>query len=136
MQLPAQTPIGSHLVLGVDHGQRLVWLGHARGARAAQARQKDVPADVPLVAIVRVENNAAAPTRRPMAIAGGPVFVQPALMKTGAGIVISADGSDAIASVIHARDLDGAYTANRRKVPQGIPRTVIGTIRYLYREAG
>ena len=136
MHLPAMTPIGSYLVLGIDHAERLVWLEAAKTAAAAKGLQKKVPADIPLVVIVRVENNALG-TRRPMAQAGGdPVFVRGEHLVNGAGLVIAADGADAITTVIHAPDLDGAYRANQTRVPARVPRTVIGTVRHRYRSAG
>lgn len=133
MRLPAHTPIGSHLVLGVDHAGRLAWLDHAHFARDAHAREPAAPADLPLVCIVRVENNALAPTTGPAPVAGEPVFVQPALMHVDAALVLGADALGVIAAVAHARDLDAAYDAERRKIPVGLPRTVIGTIHARFR---
>lgn len=136
MQLPPLTPIGSYLVIGVDHADRLVWLEAAKHANAARSAQKKVPADVPLVALVQVANNALGP-RRPMAGGpDGPVFLRPEHLVPDAGLVLAADGRDAITAVIHAPDLDGAYAANRTRVPASVPRVVIGTVRHRYRSVG
>ncbi len=135
MQLPPQTPIGSYLVLGVDHAQRLVWLDQAKRMNEAQALQKKVPPDVPLVAIIKVENNGMGPNRNRKFVGGEAVHVRAAELVQDAGIVIAADGENAIAAVFTARTLDGAYAANERRIPAGVPRTVIGTVRHRYRSA-
>ncbi len=135
MQLPPQTPIGSYLVLGIDHAQRLVWLDQTRRMSAAQALQKKVPPDIPLVVIVKVENNGMGPTRHRKLVGGDAVHVRATELVQDAGIVIAADGTNAVAAVLTARDLTGAYAANERRVPAGVPRTVIGTVRHRYRSA-
>ncbi|MEZ4437053.1 MAG: hypothetical protein R3F65_32050, partial [bacterium] len=135
MKLPPNTAIGSYLLLGVDHAERLAYLGHEATARDAQRRQREVPADIPTVVIVKVENNARAPLEDKQMRGGDPVFLDGAKLKQDAGVVIAADRSDDITMVIPARDLSHAYTINQRKVPAYLPRTVIGTVRFRYGSA-
>ena len=136
MKLPPHTPIGSYLLIGVDHADRLAWLGHESTAREAQRRQRDVPADIPTVVIVRVENNARGVPSEIGNMAGGdPVFFDGSLLHTEAGVVVAADITDDISMVVPAKDIDDAYRVNQREIPAYLPRTVIGTVRYRYGSA-
>ena len=136
MKLPPHTAIGSYLLLGIDHADRLAWLSHEDSVREAQTRQREAPADIPTVVIVKVENNArATPGTTSAALGGDPVFVDAIRLKQDAGVVIAADGADAIAMIIAGRNLDDAYRVNNRQVPAHMPRTVIGTVRYRYGSA-
>ena len=136
MKLPPHTAIGSYLLLGIDHADRLAWLSHEASVREAQTRQREAPADIPTVVIVKVENNArATPGTTSAALGGDPVFVDAIRLKQDAGVVIAADGADAIAMIIAGRNLDDAYRVNNRQVPAHMPRTVIGTVRFRYGSA-
>ena len=136
MKLPPHTAIGSYLLLGIDHADRLAWLSHEDSVRDAQTRQREAPADIPTVVIVKVENNArATPGTTSAALGGDPVFVDAIRLKQDAGVVIAADGADAIAMIIAGRNLDDAYRVNNRQVPAHMPRTVIGTVRFRYGSA-
>lgn len=135
MKLPPHTAIGSYLLLGVDHGDRLAYLGHEATAREAQRRQREVPADIPTVVIVKVENNGRAATESRETRGGDPVYFDGTKLKQDAGVVVAADLLDEIAMVVPARDLDHAYTINSKKIPAHLPRTIIGTVRYRYGSA-
>lgn len=126
MKLPALIEIGSYLVLGVDHSDRLVRVEQAANELDARRAATALPPDLPVVVILRVENQArgrGAEPRRP-----DPVEVPGARLSPGKGIVIGAAIDGAVLSVRVCEDLNAAYHLERARLSPSIPRAVLGVV--------
>lgn len=131
MQLPVTT-IGTYLVLAIDHANRLVSVDVAKNVTEAKRRQKALPADIPVVAFVRVINQSRQATALDQAV-GAPVSVASKSLKTDAGVVIAAYADYTIHSVVPRRDEAAAYRYHERSLPSFVAHAVIGRVTHVYR---